>query len=196
MAKPLFLFVGPSGSGKTTVANMIEEQYGYVQVQSYTTRPKRYEGETGHIFISKEEFDKLENLAAYTKYNGYEYCTTSAQLDECDIYVIDPPGVKTLLKRYNNRPIRIVYFDSTVKNRIERMVDRGDSDTEIVGRLHNDEAYDWYEELQDIASYYTHKQILVRKIDANTNEPKVLSQVLDYILVVAEYYAQEDRSGS
>ena len=52
MSEPLFLFVGKSASGKTTVANMLEEKHGHVQVQSYTTRPPRYEGEVGHIFVN------------------------------------------------------------------------------------------------------------------------------------------------
>ena len=43
----LFLIVGASGSGKTTIANTLEERYGYKQIQSYTTRPKRYETECG-----------------------------------------------------------------------------------------------------------------------------------------------------
>ena len=56
MRKPLFLFVGRSSSGKTTIANILEERYGYKQVQSYTTRPPRYEGEVGHIFVNENEF--------------------------------------------------------------------------------------------------------------------------------------------
>ena len=41
MYKNLYLIVGASGSGKTTVANALEEKYGYKQLQSYTTRPMR-----------------------------------------------------------------------------------------------------------------------------------------------------------
>ena len=44
MNNPLFLFVGRSASGKTTIANILEEKYGHKQVQSYCTRPPRYEG--------------------------------------------------------------------------------------------------------------------------------------------------------
>ena len=68
---PLFLFCGRSASGKTTVADKLSCQYGYRQIESYTTRPPRIPGEIGHIFISNEEFDNLGELAAYTEYNGY-----------------------------------------------------------------------------------------------------------------------------
>ena len=80
MTKPLLLFVGPSGSGKTTIANMMELECGYHQVQSYTTRKPRYKGETGHIFISNEDFDRLGEFAAYTVYNGNKYGTTVSEI--------------------------------------------------------------------------------------------------------------------
>lgn len=147
--KPLYLITGKSGSGKTTIVNYLEETYGLRSLQSYTTRPPRYEGEVGHIFVTDEEFDALENIVAYTDYNNYRYCATAEQVDEVDLYVVDVPGVEYLLDRYSNaeRRIHIIYLDTTVKTRIQRMIDRGDSDSAIVGRLLQDEEYDWYRAL-------------------------------------------------
>lgn len=163
--KTLHLFVGPSASGKTSVANELERRTRILsngvsitdkQIRSYTTRPPRYENEDGHIFISKQEFDKLENIVAYTEYNGYHYCATKDQLDEATIYVVDVDGVDTLLSKYTTeRPIHIWYFDAPVPRRIDRMVSRGDSDTEIVNRLMQDEQYDWYDRLLTLKFYYT-----------------------------------------
>ena len=53
--KNCYLIVGQSGSGKTTIMTTLEEKYELKSIQSYTTRPKRSDGETGHIFISDEE---------------------------------------------------------------------------------------------------------------------------------------------
>lgn len=185
MNKPLFLFVGKSASGKSTIANLLEQKYGYKQVQSYTTRPPRYDGEPGHIFVTKEEFDNLGELAAYTLYNGNEYGTTFKQLEECDIYVIDVPGVKTLLQKDKiKRPICVIYFSATVRTRIDRMLERGASDMEIVSRLYNDEEYDWEEKLSSLIWYYTkidNKDVELNAVNANDSKEAVLDLVLYYM---------------
>lgn len=182
MSNPLFLFVGPSGCGKTTVVQNLEQQHGYKTVKSFTTRPQRYDNETGHTFISDEEFDALQNIVAYTKYNGFRYCTTQEQLDLVTSYVVDIPGVETLLKKYNTeRPIVIFYLDSTVRVRIERMIDRHDSDVSIISRLHNDEEFNWYNKLHRIVwncNNIDHKNVELYKINANKNEEDVVEQVL------------------
>lgn len=186
MYNTLFLFCGKSGSGKTTIADILENKFGYEQLKSYTTRPPRYENESGHTFITEEEFDKLKNIVAYTEYNGYRYCATKEQIDEVSIYVIDIPGVETLLEKYDtDRPIEIIYFDTTVKTRIERMVDRGDSDTAIVGRLHNDESFDWKDKLkQAIAD----KNVGLFVVDANISQQKLLYKILDYMYTWSKEY--------
>lgn len=151
MDNTLYLFVGKSASGKTTVANFLEQKHGFKQVNSYTTRPSRYEGEIGHIFLSDEDFDELGEMVAYTEYNGFRYGTTADQLDQCDIYVVDIPGVKTLLERYKtNRQIMILYFGANICTRINRMIDRGDSDMAIISRLLQDEKEDWHDQLSDL----------------------------------------------
>ena len=185
MNKPLFLFVGKSASGKSTIANLLEQKYGYKQVQSYTTRPPRYDGEPGHIFVTKEEFGNLGELAAYTLYNGNEYGTTFKQLEECDIYVIDVPGVETLLQKDKiKRPICVIYFDTTVRTRINRMVERGASDMEIVSRLYDDEEYDWEKKLNSLIWHYTkidNKDVELNLVNANDNKESVLELVLYYM---------------
>lgn len=179
--KPLFLFVGRSASGKTTIANMLESE-GYTQISSYTTRPPRSENEKGHIFITDEEYENLENIMAFTLYNGYKYCTTLEQVQDADIYVVDCPGVSTLLDNYNliNRDIEIIYFDTTVYTRIQRMLSRGDSDTHIVGRLLTDEKSNWVKDLLD-ANYYHDMKAKLHTIDANHGMQEVYTNIKNLI---------------
>lgn len=188
MSNTLFLFVGPSGCGKTTVTTLLEDRYNERAIRSYTTRKPRFENEDGHTFISEEEFNNLTDLVAYTKYNGFLYGTTVEQLDNATLYVLDIPGVETLLENYKNtaRPICVFYLDSTVKTRIRRMIDRHDSDTAIVGRLYNDEEYDWYKKLDHLVWHYKNNErrdVELYKIDANENIENVLEQVLYYIRI-------------
>jgi len=185
MNKPLYLFVGKSASGKTTIADILEQKYNHKQVQSYTTRKPRYDGEIGHMFITENEFKALDGIVAYTFYNNNHYGTTSKQLDECSIYVVDVPGVETLLEKYHtNRPIVIIYFDTTVYTRINRMVDRGDSDIAIISRLLQDEKDDWFKQLDHLVWRYCHivgKNVDLHSINANGDQTDVLEMVLYYI---------------
>ena len=186
MNKPLYLFIGRSSSGKTTVAIKLEEMYGMQQIQSYTTRPPRYEGEIGHIFVNDEEFRNLGELAAYTLYNGYRYGTTFEQLNECEIYVIDVAGAETLLEKCKNynRPICIIYFDVDVYNRIQRMIHRGDSDAQIVARLIQDEKDDWYDQVNKLVWRYAHHEnmnVKLYRVNANGTLSSVISEVMYYI---------------
>ena len=181
MNRPLFLFVGKSASGKTTVANMLEKD-GYKQIASYTTRPPRYEGEKEHTFITEEEYSHLENIVASTLYNGYHYCTTLEQIQDADIYVIDVPGVKTLLANYDklNRYIYVLYFDANICNRIRRMLKRHDSDTQIVGRLLQDEENDWLKDLLNI-EFNNRDKMVIYNVDANQNLEYAYTSVKEFI---------------
>lgn len=183
MNNPLFLFVGKSASGKTTAANHLEVKKGYKQVQSYTTRPPRFENEIGHIFVTEEDFNNLGELAAYTEYNGNKYGVTAKIIDESNIYVIDIPGIKTLLQNYHSdRKIIVFYFDASIRTRIDRMIDRHDSDMAIVSRIYNDEASDWHEELDEVIWNYNKlhdnlKPVELYSINANNSLDNVLGQI-------------------
>ena len=189
MNNTLYLFVGKSASGKTTVANFLEKKHGFKQVNSYTTRLPRYDGETGHVFLNDEQFDNLNDIVAYTEYNGHRYGTTAEQLDQCDIYVVDVPGVETLLERYEtDRQIAILYLSTNVCTRINRMIDRGDSDMAIISRLLQDEKEDWRDKLNDIVWQHRalHNQsLLVYDMYADDDLASVITRAERYMGVRA-----------
>ena len=137
--KNIYLIVGPSGSGKTTVANQLEAAYGLKAVESYTTRPPRYDGERGHIFVTDEEFDALGPMCAYTEYNGYRYGVTDEIIDTHDIYVIDPYGVEYLKNNYKGpKTIVLIRLEVNDRERYERMKKRGDDNNAIRDRMFQD----------------------------------------------------------
>ena len=139
--KYIVLIVGESGSGKSTICDELTKRYGLKQVKSYTTRPRRSGDEDGHTFISDEEFDKLENICAYTYFDDHRYCATREQIDNSDLYIIDPYGVRYFMETYNGRKIpMVVYIHADKRIRRKRMAKRGDKDYKIRQRIINDES--------------------------------------------------------
>lgn len=139
MSQTIALLIGPSGSGKTTVADALSKTYTLQQIYSYTTRPPRSENEIGHVFLSEEEFDELEDYVAYTEFNGYRYCATAQQVEECDLYVVDVDGAQYFKAAYNGDKIPVVfYFDVPSVVLQQRMLQRGDDKLEVLKRLSHD----------------------------------------------------------
>ena len=170
--KPLIIcIVGESGSGKTTIAEYIEREHGIKMMESYTDRPMRYPGETGHTFVTKEEFDTFshDDMIAYTEFGGHRYCCLKKDVLDFNTYVIDERGLIYLIQNfgevYNIKCIR-VYADLSTrikrvgKERVER--DKGmftiHKDSELFTcRINNILSLDY---LQDEIDFHL-KQLLV-----------------------------------
>ena len=139
--KYIVLIVGESGSGKSTICDELTKRYGLKQVESYTTRPRRSEDEDGHTFISDEEFKELEGICAYTYFDNHHYCATREQIDNSDLYIIDPHGIEYFIKKYNGRKIpMVVYIYADKRTRRKRMANRGDKEHKIRQRIAHDES--------------------------------------------------------
>lgn len=138
MGQHIVLLIGESGSGKTSVAAELEKR-GLIMLRSYTTRPPRYDGEGGHIFVTDDEFDALQGRVAFTEFDRYRYCATAQQVEENDVYVIDPAGYNTLRNVYRgNKDILPIFLDAKPETRRQRMQKRGDSDAAVKQRLTHD----------------------------------------------------------
>ncbi len=125
--KKLICVVGESCSGKDTIVKEASKYLMYGRntnirlkpIVSYATRPIR-ENETNgveHWFITENEAKEItgnNKLLAYTYIKdpnvperGYEYFTTLDQLDDCNLYIIDPRGIDSLVKYVHNGEIDI-----------------------------------------------------------------------------------------
>lgn len=122
------------------MADKLHKKYGMKSIESYTTRPPRYEGETGHIFVSDEEYETMkDDMVAYTVFNGYRYWATNKQVEDADIYIIDPAGVEYFKKHYKgNKQVITVELLAQKKVRYKRMRGRGDSLRQTIKRLRHD----------------------------------------------------------
>lgn len=149
--KNLYVVIGRSGCGKTTIAEAFKEYDGCTQAESYTDRPKRYEDEVGHRFVTKEEFDKLEGKLLATHFSDHNYTMTQAIIDDADFIVLDPSGVKELKETYTKRNIIVIglYCDREILRK--RMYARGDDAYAIEKRLnHDDKVFEGMESICDV----------------------------------------------
>lgn len=136
----LILLVGKSGTGKSTVEKILVNKHEYKAVKSYTTRKPRYDGEDTHIFVSDADYKKMQDdICAFTEFDGYKYWATNEQVNNADIYIVDPAGVNSLKKQYTgDRKIITVELLAQRKVRYNRMRKRGDSMWSAYKRLRHD----------------------------------------------------------
>ena len=184
MGNCIFLIVGCSGSGKTTITEQLEQKYGLKSIQSYTTRQPRYDGETGHIFISDEEFDKLTDMVAYTEFAGNRYCATAEQVENNDLYIIDPKGIDFFMQSYKgSKTPKIIFISSNLTTRYERMVGRA----ETKGKSHQEAIESSLTRIvNDAGEFYDYIQgqawvDYVCKNNSNDKLEDIVDKIFDYI---------------
>jgi len=99
----IICIIGESGSGKSVLADAIEA-HGYKLIQSYTTRPPRHDNETGHTFISLEEFNafRRQEMIAYTEFGGNKYCCLHKDIVSKNVYVLDDHGYEYLKREFSD----------------------------------------------------------------------------------------------
>lgn len=140
--RPLIVLIGRSGTGKTCAIRYLNDAYGWQSIDSYTTGPKRSEDEKGHTFVTDEEFDRIpkEEIMAYVEYCGYRYCATRSQLNDADLYVVDPDGYEYLKNKYHDRPIISIALTASRDTLEKRMKERGGCTDEAINyRLEQDD---------------------------------------------------------
>lgn len=167
----LVALCGKSGSGKTTVASYLAEHMGWKSIESYTTRPPRESDEKGHIFITDEEFDRIrdDEMIAYTEFDGHRYCATIGQVEEAQIYVIDPAGIQELAERYHGgKRVITVFIDADDGILMERMLQRGDSAEKAKKRAENDGQM-----FRDVKTEFT--------VDGTKSVAEVASEIADIV---------------
>lgn len=147
--KTIYCIVGESGSGKDSLIKYTLEKYKLPLklLVSYTDRPKRPNETNGveHWFVGSSDFTDIKNndeVVAYTRIgeDGYRYMATRDNLEDSDIYLIDPEGLKGFKANYGHKyDIVTIYIDCPYKERYNRAVSkRGDSPCKFAKR-YNDE---------------------------------------------------------
>ena len=132
--KKVLVICGKTACGKTTIAKRIAEKYS--EVKSYTTRPKR-KGETDeYVFVTKEEFDKMElenkfiNVRDYhTEYGLWRYGTPLEVLLNSDnpMLILDEQGLENIQNKLGRENVISILIEADETTRLIRSLNRDEA---------------------------------------------------------------------
>jgi guanylate kinase len=134
----MIILVGDSCSGKSTIERKLTE-HGLKRIISYTSRAIR-KNETDHVdyhFLTKEEFEqKLSEgfFSEHSNYNGWNYGIASEDCRDDAICVVETSGMRQL-KANKNLKVKSFYIKVDERNRVIRMMKRGDNIMESFRRI-------------------------------------------------------------
>lgn len=149
----MLVILGKTASGKNTIVNELVKNYGFKQLVTYTTRPKR-KGEIEDVtyhYISLEEFKKKDRegffaeTAYYSPASGGEwaYGTSLEDLENADnktVVILNPNGFYSIAGTPYENPycIQSVYIRAKDSILYERLGKRGDTAREAARRISSD----------------------------------------------------------
>lgn len=169
----MIILVGESASGKSTIEKILNKDFGYKKIVSYTTRQPR-EGETNGIdyyFVDDENFNTLKEAGFFAEtatYNGWSYGTPIDKCVDNAILVATPHGLRQLRKN-KNLNITSFYVSVPRRDRLIKILQRGDNIDEAYRRSLSDVGqYDGIEDEVDFVidneGYIDSPDKIVRKI--------------------------------
>lgn len=185
--KFIYLIVGRSGVGKDYLAKLLYYK-GLNMVISYTTRPKRYDGENTHIFISSDEAAEITDKVARTEINGYEYFATRRQVEDSDLYIIDPNGIEELVQNMPDVEFGIIYVESEKKAAAKAAEERGmdrSKEREIFEkrRASEDTQFTRFEEnWEDMGGILEYSNVVYYKAIYNDYKEETMSKYADELM--------------
>lgn len=190
----MYLIVGRTGSGKDYLAERLSDA-GLRVVKSYTTRPKRTDNEDSHIFISPEEVATYTDKVSTTTINGYEYFATKSQIDNSDVFIVDPIGVEELTRNMPDTTFHIIYVKANDMDRrihaVKRATDKIKEELIFDKRdeSENDEFTEFEEKLKSIGSnnVFAENVTTIHLYNNDYNEPTA-NEYLSYYLYTKELH--------
>lgn len=159
----LVVIIGHTCTGKSTLAKKFEET-GFKRIVPYTTRKPR-EGEIDgkeYHFVSQDRYieiyDQLAESAFYETEMGIaRYGTMKEDYDipegDSRVVVLNPKGVARL--NLANFDSTVIFLTNKRENLMKLAKKRGDSQSEVLRRLAEDEAY-----LKTFKNFNTAREVL------------------------------------
>lgn len=146
-----YILVGKSSSGKSTLAKLLADRGLTVNAITTTTRSPR-EGELNGVdyyFWPRDLFEKnISSMVEYDQFNEWYYGVTQQEFDRTTLSILTPRGVKRYMKKFGRKNLFIIYVDTPMMERYNRIIKRGDDINEAFRRFVHDE-----EDFRNFKSY-------------------------------------------
>jgi guanylate kinase len=151
----ILVLVGESASGKSTIEKELTDTYGFKKIISYTTRPPRENEIDGvdYHFISKEKFYELQMNNFFAEIGCYRNWYYGTALEDCTndkVCVLTPHGLRQM-KAIDGLNIKSFYINISRRDRLIKMLQRGDDIDECCRRSLNDQGM--FDGIQDEVDY-------------------------------------------
>lgn len=139
----MIVLIGESASGKSTIEKELIRDFGYVKVVTFTTRPIRDGEQNGkdYWFVSDDEFNSLDSKQYFfetAEYNGWKYGSPIIKDTKDKVIIVTPKGFRALQRFYNKNNFVSVYVKVPRRERLIRLLRRGDDIEEAYRRSLSD----------------------------------------------------------
>lgn len=163
----LLCIMGRTSCGKDTLVNKLCERTGLKQLISFTTRNRRQNEGSTHIFVTETDYQEMLNnnqVAVDTNIAGNYYWSTINQLYDADAYVVDYVGYQKL-RNLNLPNLRLVsiYINTPDNIRKERALNKRGDDRLVFMKRDMDERSQFREMLRNADFDYAISNIDVAK---------------------------------
>lgn len=177
----MLILVGESASGKSSIEKYLCEYFEYNKLISYTTRSPRENEQNGvdYHFISEEKFNELKSQDFFAEvgcYNGWYYGSAAEDCTNDKVAVLTPHGLRQL-KKNTNLNIFTVYINVPRRDRLIKILQRGDNIEEAIRRNISDVGQ--FDGIQD-------------EVDFVVDNPNYRQSVHKLSLLVNEKYKEWD----
>lgn len=141
----IYAIIGQSASGKSTIERLLEKM-GISRIISYTTRPPRA-GEVDGVdyhFISNIQYKSLEDIGFFSetaRYRDWNYGLSLQEINyekEDYVAVVTIHGYYEILKAVGEEQVVAIHIQTSERERMSRLVERGDEVDEIIRRIEAD----------------------------------------------------------
>jgi guanylate kinase len=138
------ILIGKSCSGKSTISKILQEKGLTRSAVTTTSRePRSYEVEgVDYYFVSEEEFEKQidkNNMLEYDVFNDWYYGITKEEFNQTNLSIVTPRGLQKYRRLVGRDNLFVVYVDTPLEVRYERIQKRGDDPKESLRRFVADE---------------------------------------------------------